>query len=236
MSSLVRSCMELRNIFLRGWGTLKTAAVYHARLRTAHFAVQRIACGPLIAAALTYHAEVRCSTAVGQGPILRHVGAAAGKEVQAIPCGTFLYRGCNQTKGNPKTVGFWRRFCILSPPRAKGCRAGAQNIPAGGKHADAGAARNRRTKNGPSGRQPLRGARPKPRETTRARGAEYLFYILPQKRKRLQRKVSFSRRGSLYLDRRRVSAPLPAACYQLSCVLYWATIRQIGSCGGRLFI
>ena len=182
MSSLVRSCMELRNIFLRGWGTLKTAAMYPARLRTAHFAVQRIACG------------------------------------------TFLYRGCNQTKGNPKTVGFWRRFCILLPPRAKGCRAGARNIPAGGKHADAGAARNRRTKNGPSGRQPLRGARPKPRETTRARGAEYLFSILPQKHKRLQRKVSFSRRGSLYLDRRRVSAPLPAACYQLSCVLYWATI------------
>ena len=127
MSSLVRSCMELRNIFLRGWGTLKTAAVYHARLRTAHFVVQRIACGPLIAAALTYHAEVRCSTAVGQGTILRHVGAAAGKEVQAIPCGTFLYRGCNQTKGNPKTVGFWRRFCILLPPRAKGCRARARN-------------------------------------------------------------------------------------------------------------
>ena len=65
-------------------------------------------------------------------------------------------------------------------------------------------------------------------ETTRARGAEYLFYILPQKHKRLQRKVSFSRRGSLYLDRRRASAPLPAACYQLSCVLYWATIRQTG--------
>ena len=193
MSSLVRSCMELRNIFLRGRGTLKTAAVYHARLRTAHFVVQRIACG------------------------------------------TFLYRGCNQTKGNPKTVGFWRRFCILLPPRVKGCRAGARNIPAGGKHADAGAARNRRTKNGPAGRQPLRGARPKPRETTRARGAEYLFYILPQKHKRLQRKVSFSRRGSLYLDRRRVSAPLPAACYQLSCVLYCATIRQIGICEIHIF-
>ena len=73
--------------------------MYHARLRTAHFVVQRIACGPLIAAALTYHAEVRCSTAVGQGTILRHVGAAAGKEVQAIPCGIFLYRGCNQAKG-----------------------------------------------------------------------------------------------------------------------------------------
>ena len=35
-------------------------------------------------------------------------------------------------KGNPKTTGFWRRFCILLPPRAKGCRAGARNIPAGG--------------------------------------------------------------------------------------------------------
>ena len=67
MSSLVRSCMELRNIFLRGWGTLKTAVV-----------------------------------------------------------------------GNPKTVGFWRRFCILLPPRAKGCRAGARNIPAEGKHAGRG--------------------------------------------------------------------------------------------------
>ena len=122
--------MELRNIFLRGWGTLKTAAVYHARLRTAHFVVQRIACGPLIAAALTYHAEVRCSTAVGQGTILRHVGAAAGKEVQAIPCGTFLHRGCKQTKGNPKTVGFWRRFCPLLPLLAKVGRAGARNIPA----------------------------------------------------------------------------------------------------------
>ena len=41
-------------------------------------------------------------------------------------------------KGNPKTVGFWRRFCILLPPRAKGCRAGARNIPAGGKHAGRG--------------------------------------------------------------------------------------------------
>ena len=79
-----------------------------------------------------------CSTAVGQCTILRHVGAAAGKEVLAIPCGTFLYRGCNQTKGNPETVGFWRRFCILLPPWAKGCRAGARNIPAGGKHAGRG--------------------------------------------------------------------------------------------------
>ena len=175
MSSLVRSCMELRNIFLRGWGTLKTAAVYHARLRTAHFVVQRIAYGPLIAAALTYHAEVRCSTAVGQGTILRHVGAAAGKEVQAIPCGTFLYRGCNQTKGNPKTVGFWRRFCILLPPRAKGCRAGARNIPAGGNHADAGAVRNRRTKNGRRDASPC-GVRDRSREKRPAPEARNTFF------------------------------------------------------------
>ena len=229
MSSLVRSCMELRNIFLRGWGTLKTTAVYHARLRTAHFVVQRIACGPLIAAALTYHAEVRCSTAVGQGTILRHVGAAAGKEVQAIPCGTFLCRGCNQTKGNPKTIGFWRRFCILLPPRAKGCRAGARNIPAGGKHAGRGCSPQSKNEKRAVGTPAPAGCATEAARNDPRPGAEYLFYILPQKHKRLQRKVSFSRRGSLYLDRRRVSAPLPAACYQLSCVLYWATIRQIGS-------
>ena len=35
-------------------------------------------------------------------------------------------------KGIPKTMGLWRRFCILLPPRAKGCRAGARNIPARG--------------------------------------------------------------------------------------------------------
>ena len=73
-----------------------------------------------------------CTERTGKFP-LWNVGAAAGKEVQAIPCGTFLYRGCNQAKGNPKTVGFWRRFCILLPPRAKGCRAGARNIPLAGE-------------------------------------------------------------------------------------------------------
>ena len=35
-------------------------------------------------------------------------------------------------KGIPKTMGLWRRFCILLPPWAKGCRAGARNIPAVG--------------------------------------------------------------------------------------------------------
>ena len=39
-------------------------------------------------------------------------------------------------------MGLWRRFCILLPPRAKGCRAGARNIPAGGMKG---------TSNGPSG-------------------------------------------------------------------------------------
>ena len=45
-------------------------------------------------------------------------------------------------KGIPKTMGLWRRFCILLPPRAKGCRAGARNIPARGMKG---------TSNGPSG-------------------------------------------------------------------------------------
>ena len=71
-------------------------------------------------------------------PPVRHVGAAAGIGAETIRCGTFLQRGCNQAKGNPKTVGFWRRFCILLPPWVKGCRAGARNIPAGGKHAGRG--------------------------------------------------------------------------------------------------
>ena len=62
----------------------------------------------------------------------RGVGAAAGIEVQAIRCGTFLRRDCKRTKGIPKTMGLWRRFCILLPPWAKGCRAGARNIPAVG--------------------------------------------------------------------------------------------------------
>ena len=62
----------------------------------------------------------------------RGVGAAAGIEVQAIRCGTFLRRDCKRTKGIPKTMGLWRRFCILLPPWVKGCRAGARNIPAGG--------------------------------------------------------------------------------------------------------
>ena len=120
MSSLVRSCMELRNIFLRGWGTLKTAAVYHARLRMAHFVVQRIACGPLIAAALTYHAEVRCSTAVGQGTILRHVGAAAGKEVQANRLRNLFVPRLQSDKRKSKNRWFLAAF--LHPFAAEGKR------------------------------------------------------------------------------------------------------------------
>ena len=147
-----------------------------------------------------------------------------GWDAEAIPCGPF----CGVVTGEQREI---QRPWVFGGVFASFCRRGQKDVapereifPPEANMQDAGAARNRRTKNGPSGRQPLRGARPKPRETTRARGAEYLFSILPQKHKRLQRKVSFSRRGSLYLDRRRVSAPLPAACYQLSCVLYWATI------------
>ena len=72
-----------------------------------------------------------CSTAVGCGTTLRNAGAAAGIEVQAIRCGNFLRRDCKRTKGIPKTMGLWRRFCILLPPWAKGCRAGVRNSPAG---------------------------------------------------------------------------------------------------------
>ena len=39
-------------------------------------------------------------------------------------------------------MGLWRRFCILLPPRAKGCHAGARNIPPGGMKG---------TSSGPSG-------------------------------------------------------------------------------------
>ena len=45
-------------------------------------------------------------------------------------------------KGISKAMGLWRRFCILLPPRAKECRAGARNIPARGMKG---------TSNGPSG-------------------------------------------------------------------------------------
>ena len=33
-------------------------------------------------------------------------------------------------KGNPKTIGFWRRFCPLLPLLAKVGRSGERNIPA----------------------------------------------------------------------------------------------------------
>ena len=33
-------------------------------------------------------------------------------------------------KGNPKTIGFWRRFCPLLPLLAKAGRSGERNIPA----------------------------------------------------------------------------------------------------------
>ena len=41
-------------------------AVYHAKTKIVRIAVQRIACGPLVAAAPAYRAEVRWSTAVGK--------------------------------------------------------------------------------------------------------------------------------------------------------------------------
>ena len=118
-----------------------------------------------------------CSTAVGQGTILRHVGAAAGKEVQANPCGPFLHRGCNQTKGNPKTVGFWRRFCSLLPPRAKGCRAGARNIPAGGKRAGRGCSPQSKNEKRAAGTPAPAGCATEAAKKRPAPGARNTFFI-----------------------------------------------------------
>ena len=41
-------------------------AVYHAKTKIVRIVVQRIACGPLVAAAPAYRAAVRWSTAVGK--------------------------------------------------------------------------------------------------------------------------------------------------------------------------
>ena len=102
-----------------------------------------------------------CSTAVGCGTTLRNAGAAAGIEVQAIRCGTFLRRDCKRTKGIPKTMGLWRRFCILLPPWAKGCRAGARNISAGSM---------KEKRCGPSGTPAPTGARPETWQNNRRAG------------------------------------------------------------------
>ena len=64
-----------------------------------------------------------------------------GWERKRFPMGLFASYHVRR-KGIPKTMGLWRRFCIIFPPRAKGFRAGARNIPAGG---------TKGTSNGPSG-------------------------------------------------------------------------------------
>ena len=87
------------------------------------------------------------------------MSAAARVGAEAIRCGTFLHRGRNRRKGIPKTIGFWRRFCSLLPPWAKGCRAGARNIPLA-KEQEAG----RR------GRRPLRDTKTWAWRTNRGRG------------------------------------------------------------------
>ena len=94
---------------------------------------------------------------------LRAMSAAARVGAEAIRCGTFLHRNCNRAKGIPKTIGFWRRFCSLLPPWAKGCRAGARNIPLA-KEQEAG----RR------GRRPLRVREGECSERNAGGGAEYL--------------------------------------------------------------
>ena len=140
--------------------------MYHAKIRMAHFVAQRIACGPLIAAAPVYGAEGVLVYRLGDDqiahlpPLAASVcaarwaaqffyivrttyfcegrGSGSGDGSRGDSMWPFLRRDCKRTKGIPKTVGFWRHFCILLPPWAKGCRAGARNIPAGGKRAGRG--------------------------------------------------------------------------------------------------
>ena len=118
-------------------GASGNVTVYHAKIRIALIAAQRIACGPLIAAAPAYGAVGVLVYRLGDYQIAHlpppaasvcaarwaadffilgeHsaavwcMGAAAGIEVQAIRCGTFLRRDCKRTKGIPKTMGLWRR-------------------------------------------------------------------------------------------------------------------------------
>ena len=75
----------------------------------------------------------------------RYAGAAAGIGVQAIRCGTFLHRSYNWTKGKSKNRWFLAAFFSIFLSLLK------EIWPPEAYMQDAGAARNRRTENGPSG-------------------------------------------------------------------------------------
>ena len=95
--------------------------------------------------------QSRC-TITGQRTAARYAGAAAGMGVQAIRCGTFLYRGWNRTREIQKPLVFGgvlfhisfavERNMAAGGIEKKGCRAaaaksdprpGARNIPTGGR-------------------------------------------------------------------------------------------------------
>ena len=75
----------------------------------------------------------------------RDAGAAAEIGVQAIRCGTFLHRSYNWTKGKSKNRWFLAAFFSIFLSLLK------EIWPPEAYMQDAGAARNRRTENGPSG-------------------------------------------------------------------------------------
>ena len=74
-----------------------------------------------------------------------YAGAAAGIGVQAIRCRTFLHRSYNWTKGKSKNRRFLAAFFSIFLSLLK------EIWPPEAYMQDAGAARNRRTENGPSG-------------------------------------------------------------------------------------
>ena len=74
-----------------------------------------------------------------------YAGAAAGIGVQAIRCGTFLHRSYNWTKGKSKNHRFLAAFFSIFLSLLK------EIWPPEAYMQDAGAARNQRTENGPSG-------------------------------------------------------------------------------------
>ena len=86
----------------------------------------------------------RC-TKTEQHTTARDAGAAVGIGVQAIRCGTFLHRSYNWTKGKSKNRRFLAAFFSIFLSLLK------EIWPPEAEKQDAGATRNRRTENGPSG-------------------------------------------------------------------------------------
>ena len=93
----------------------------------------------------------------------RDAGAAAGIGVQAIRCGTFLHRSYNWTKGKSKNRRFLAAFFSIFLSLLK------EIWPPEAYMQDAGATRNRRTENGPSGTPAPTEDQPRVRRYSRVR-------------------------------------------------------------------